>query len=125
VFLNANGFLVTNTRFEVPGQTFAMAGVTSVKVSKDVPSIFWPVILIVLGTTLTLIGLVNLDSASISVGCGLILLLIAGLWLLLKKTVYHLILTTAAGEQRATSSTNGKFMQSLRLALTNSIIHRG
>ena len=122
VFLNANGYLVTNARFEVPGQTYVMAGVTSVKVTKTKPNYTWPSIFIILGV-LFLLSAIDLGVEQL--GCGLTLLLVGGLMLLGKKTVYHLILTTAAGEQRATSSTNGKFMQSLRIALTNSIIHRG
>ena len=130
VFLNANGYLVTNARFEVPGQTYVMAGVTSVKVTKTVPNKFWPITWLIIGTLFTLTSPLTYSDEGVagvlgSLSCGLILLLVGGLMLLGKKTVYHLILTTAAGEQRATSSTNGEFMQSLRLALTNSIIHRG
>jgi len=122
VFLNANGYLVTNARFEVPGQTYVMAGVTSVKVTKTKPNYTWPSMFIILGVVFCLSAI---DLGVEQLGCGLTLLLVGGFMLLGKKTVYHLILTTAAGEQRATSSTNGEFMQSLRLALTNSIIHRG
>jgi len=130
VFLNTNGYLVTNARFEVPGQTYVMAGVTSVKVTKTVPNKFWPITWLIIGTLFTLTSPFAYSNGGVGrvlgvLVIGLCFLLVGGLMLLGKKTVYHLILTTAAGEQRATSSTNGEFMQSLRLALTNSIIHRG
>jgi len=123
VFLNQNGYMVTNTRFEVPGQTYVMSGVTSVKVTKTVPSKFWPFVFILIGAIFAVAGLgvEAYDSAC----CGIFVLLLGGLMMWSKKTIYHLVLTTAAGEQKATSSTNGKFMQSLRAALTNAIIDRG
>ena len=52
VFLNESGFLVTNTRFEIPGQMFAMAGVTSVGVNQVVPSKLWPIVMMILGKVL-------------------------------------------------------------------------
>ncbi|MED5231822.1 MAG: DUF6232 family protein [Candidatus Thermoplasmatota archaeon] len=119
VFLNANGVLVTNTRFEVEGQMFVMAGVTSVSVSKDVPSKIWPIVTMLLG-----IGLLYANAGEFCCW-GLGLLLTGGVWFWALKTEYHLILTTAAGEQRATSSTDAEFMGSLRNALTNAIIDRG
>ncbi len=129
VFLNGNGFLVTNTRFEVPGQTYVMGGVTSVKVTKTVPSKFGSILSIILGFSVIMSGILfTFSSVEIGLSClcfGLILLLLGVLSLWSKKTVYHLVLTTAAGEQKATSSTNAKFMESLRTALTNAIIHRG
>ena len=129
VFLNGNGFLVTNTRFEVPGQTYVMGGVTSVKVTKTVPSKFGSILSIILGFSVIMSGILfTFSSVEIGLSClclGLILLLLGGLSLWSKKTVYHLVLTTAAGEQKATSSTNAKFMESLRTALTNAIIYRG
>ena len=130
VFLNANGYLVTNARFEVPGQTYVMAGVTSVKVTKTVPNKFWPITWLILGTLFVLFGILTYSDEDLvfmlqNLTCGGILLLLGGLMLMGKKTVYHLILTTAAGEQKATSSTNQRFMQSLRVALTNAIIDRG
>ena len=124
VFLNGNGFLVTNTRFEVPGQTYVMGGVTSVKVTKTVPSKSTPIMMILFGSIFFLSSIViGIDeqtprNPTTPLCCGLILLLLGGVSLWSKKTVYHLVLTTAAGEQKATSSTNAKFMESLRTALT-------
>ncbi len=116
VFLNESGFLVTNTRFEIPGQMFAMAGVTSVGVSKVVPSKLWPIVMMIAG-----LGMIVGEIYDI----GAVFLLLGALWFWLKKTVYHLILTTAAGEQQAHQGTDGELMASLRSALTNAIIDRG
>ena len=123
VFLNQNGYMVTNTRFEVPGQTYVMSGVTSVKVTKTVPSKFWPFVFILIGALFAVTGLSV--EAYYSAFCGIFVLLLGCLIMWSRKTIYHLVLTTAAGEQKATSSTNEKFMQSLRAALTNAIIDRG
>jgi hypothetical protein len=48
-FLNEGGVTVTNARFVVPAQTYAMSGVTSVKSLKHTPSIKGPVILCIIG----------------------------------------------------------------------------
>ena len=116
VFLNESGFLVTNTRFEIPGQMFAMAGVTSVGVNQVVPSKLRPIVMMILG-----IGMMGAAVYDI----GGVLLLLGGLWFWALKTEYHLTLTTAAGQQRVTSSKDEEYMASLRQALTNAIIHRG
>ena len=116
VFFNENGVLVTNTRFQLQGQMFAMAGVTSVGVTKDVPSYNGPLVM-------GLLGIVLFALEVYLVGLGF--LLFGGLWFWALKTEYHLTLTTAAGQQRVTSSKDEEFMASLRQALTNAIIHRG
>ena len=130
IFLNQNGYLVTNTRFEVPGQTYVMSGITSVTVMKTVPSKFWPITWLIIGGLFIFSSPFGYASGELggllsALFCGVIFLLLGGIMMLFKKTVYHLILTTAAGEQRATSSTNVAFMQALRAAITNAIIDRG
>ena len=116
VFLNESGFLVTNTRFEANGQMFAMAGVTSVGVTYEEPNKNAPAGMMLVGIVLCALELYLY---------GLVFLLVGGLWFWALKTEYHLTLTTAAGQQRVTSSKNEEFMASLRQALTNAIIHRG
>ena len=130
IFLNQNGYLVTNTRFEVPGQTYVMSGITSVTVMKTVPSKFWPITWLIIGGLFIFFSPFGYASGEwggllSALFCGFIFLFLGGIMMLFKKTVYHLILTTAAGEQRATSSTNEAFMQALRAAITNAIIDRG
>jgi predicted RNA-binding Zn-ribbon protein involved in translation (DUF1610 family) len=56
VFFEYEGVRVTNTRFVVDGQTFAMNNVTSVKPFEKRPSRVGPVILIVLGVLSALGG---------------------------------------------------------------------
>ena len=116
IFFNENGVLVTNTRFQMQGQMFAMAGVTSVGVTYEEPSKNGPIAMGLLG-----VGLFAVEFYLY----GVIFLLIAGLWFWGLRTEYHPTLTTAAGQQRVTSSKDEEFMASLRQALTNAIIHRG
>lgn len=116
VFFNENGVLVTNTRFQLQGQMFAMAGVTSVGVTYEEPSKNGPLVMMLLGIVLFALEVYLY---------GLVSLLLGGLWFWALKTEYHLTLTTAAGQQRVTSSKDEEYMASLRQALTNAIIHRG
>ena len=55
-FLNEGGVTVTNTRFIVPAQTYAMSGITSVKSLRRDPKRMGPIILIVLGLLMMLGG---------------------------------------------------------------------
>jgi|TARA_X000000368_G_scaffold352626_1_gene293494 hypothetical protein len=123
VFFNENGYLVTNVRFEVPGQTYVMSGISSVKVAEKKKRKIKPIGLICFGFLLVYGGATELG---VDAACfGLVIVLLGGLWLRTKKTIYYLIITTGATERRGVSSTNRKFMQSLRAALTNAIIDRG
>src|SRR5579885_3693942 len=95
-FLNESGVTVTNARFIVPSQTFAMSGITSVKAFKEEPRRFWPVIFL-LGGIFCLLG------GRGTLGWAVILLFIGGIWLIKQKAVFHVILTTASGEAKALS----------------------
>ena len=56
VFLQEKGVTVTNVRFVVPGQTFAMQGVASIAHHVEEPSKVFPVIMVVIGVVLTLLS---------------------------------------------------------------------
>ena len=114
-FLDENGVVVTNTRFIVSSQTYAMSGITSVKNSYQPPSRFFPVVLL-------LVGLLCLVGAP---AVGVILIVVAVLWLIGQKTDYHVLLTTASGEAKALSSNNKEFIAKVVQALNDAIVARG
>ena len=106
---------VTNSRFIVASQTFAMSNITSVKASVDKPNRAGPIIFIVIGV-LALAGKPEF---------GLALMAIGVVWWFLQKTYYHVALTTAGGETKALTSTQREYIDKVVHALNDAIVHRG
>lgn len=114
-FFQYEDVTVTNSRFMVSAQTFAMSNITSVKASKEVPKRFWPIVLIVIGL-LALTG---------NVGVGVVIVGIGVAWLIMQKTMYHVMLTTAGGETSALSSEQSEYIGKVVQALNEAIVARG
>ena len=114
-FLSEGGVTVTNARFIVPSQTYAVSGITSVKNSQDYPKRLYPIVC-------GLFGFIFLVSAT---GFGLFLLVIAAIWWIGQKTQYHILLTTSSGEAKALSSNDGSFISKVVNALNEAIVARG
>jgi hypothetical protein len=117
VFFDDGDVRVTNARFIVNGQTYAMNGVTSVKQAVQHPSRVWPVLF-------GLVGLMLLIAGG-SMGWGIIFLVVALLWWLGQKAVWIVVLHSASGEVRALTSHNRDYIHSVITALNDSIVHRG
>ena len=115
VFFQYEGVRVTNTRFIVDGQTFAMNNITSVKPMEKKPSRFWPILLIVLGVIPAFNGTYE---PLIFVAAGIA-------WFVSQKTVYHVMLHTAGGETSALKTFQREYLDKVVTALNNAIIHRG
>ncbi len=118
-FFNQGNVWVTNARFIVHGQTYAMNGVTAVRHLVTMPSRFWPVCLIILGLLFLLGG----TGGSIVFG----LLLIGGgvLWWVKQKPTWTVVLSSASGEHKALASQDQPFIQGVVSALNTAIVHRG
>lgn len=114
-FFEHEGVRVTNSRFIVDGQTFAMNNITSVKPLEQKPKRFLPGLLVVLGA---------LPAFSGAYG-ALMLSLIGVAWLAMQKTVYHVMLHTAGGETSALKTHQKEYLQQIVTALNNAIVHRG
>jgi len=107
---------VTNARFIVSSQTYAMSGITSVKFYSEKPSKLGPLI----AFSIAIIAL--LSQANIWViGIPLIL----GVLLLLRKATHHVVLSSASGETRALNSQNKEFISSVIQSLNDAIVARG
>lgn len=114
-FFTDGGVTVTNARFIVPSQTYAMSGITSVKTSQELPKRLYPIICGVLGLALLMS----------STGFAVLLIAVAAVWWFGQKTEYHVLLTTSSGEAKALSSDNGDFISKVVQALNESIVSRG
>ncbi|MFE8048642.1 DUF6232 family protein [Brenneria goodwinii] len=118
-FYNNENVSVTNARFRVGENTYAMNGVTSVKRGKTNPSKAGAVILGIIGVLMVLSG-----SVSVKI-IGGIMLIVAVLWFKAIKPEYIVFLNSSSGESQALSSKNEKYINDVINALNESIVHRG
>jgi hypothetical protein len=115
-FFQYEDVTVTNARFMVAKQTFAMSNITSVQASQKDPSRLGPIILLVIAGFCLMGG----------VWVGVLLLGGAGiLWWVAEKPTYHVMLTTAGGESSALSSKQREYIEKVVQALNDAIVARG
>lgn len=119
LFFNQNNVSVSNSRFIVDGQTYAMNGVTSVKTGKKEPARVGPIIL-------ALVGILILFGGEIGpIFIGLIMIGLAVFWWKKQKPELSVVLNSSSGEAQALKSQDADFINGVIEALNNSIIHRG
>ncbi|MGA9580901.1 MAG: DUF6232 family protein [Allosphingosinicella sp.] len=120
VFFEQGNVKVTNARFIVNSQTYAMNGVTSVKSSVVPPSRGGAIIAIGLG----LIMVFAAEGAGKIFGVAIAAA--AGAWFLSQqKSTHSVYLSSASGEVQALSDTDEGFISSVVHALNEALIHRG
>jgi len=117
-FFSDAGITITQARIVVPGQTYAMSGVTSVATYRKDPSRTGPIVLGILGV-LSLIG-----GAKTILGALIFLGLAVAWWMALKPT-FIVKLTSAAGEREAFTSKDESLVDRLVSAINEAIIARG
>ena len=118
-FFEQNNVKVSNARFIVDGQTFAMNGVTSVKAVVVPPSRMGPIIGLLIGLAI-LIGAGGMGKL-----LGLVVAGAAGYILYSQKATHIVVLNSASGEQNALSNTDASFITGVVTALNDALIHRG
>jgi hypothetical protein len=119
IFFDEGGIKVTNARFIVHSQTYAMNGVTSVKSSVTSPSRGGPIALIVVG----LILLFALEGASKIIGLAVGGL---GVWIFIQqKSTHAVFLSSASGEVQALTDQNENYINGVIQALNEALVHRG
>lgn len=114
-FFEHESVKVTNARFLVDGQTFAMSNITSVSTAQDDPSRFGPIIVMIIGFAM----------CASNVVAGLIVAAIGALWWWKQKSTYHVMLRTAGGETKALTSSQEDYVRKVIEALNDAIVHRG
>jgi hypothetical protein len=118
VFFEHGNVKVTNARFIVGSQTYAMNGVTSVKSSVTPPSRGGLIIAIVVGL-LMLAGPVGMKL----LGVGLIAF---AAWMLSQqKSLHAVFLSSASGEVQALADTDDAYIDGVVHALNEALVHRG
>jgi hypothetical protein len=112
VYLDEDGVLVTSARFVVPGQTYAMSGITSVMAASKSTVV-----------ASVLIGLFGLYMGTVNLIYGAIFIGAAALWY--SQSKYIVMLTTASGASEALSSRDEESISRIIEALNDAIIGRG
>jgi hypothetical protein len=116
VFFEYGDVKVTNARFINGGQTYAMNNVTSVKPYEKKPSRL-------IGLIVLLGGIVIMAESSFIT--GLLITLAAAFYLYQQKTIYHILLSTSAGETTALVTYQRNYLNDVIAALNDAIVHRG
>lgn len=118
-FFNNGHTVVTNARFIVDGQTYAMNGVTSVKQGIKPADRKVGIWLIIIGF------IVFLLTSGVGKLFGIILIGV-GAWLIYEaKPIASVILQSSSGEVQALTSQDIGFISNVVSALNQAIIHRG
>jgi hypothetical protein len=129
VFLESGTVKVTNTRFVVGAQTYAMSSVNSVKIAKiDLsPSNAFPGLLVAVGAIWLSVHIVTapLDVAGHLVPLALLGGAIWWIWNTKEKYEYRLVLTTSSGETPVLASFRAGDILPVEKALTDAIVYRG
>ena len=129
VFLNDQNAYISNTKVVLAGTTYATANITSVSKRFTPASKGCAVLLVALGAIMTLgsLGTIGKDP-----GAGILFFLVcagvlaAGVfWLRSLKPTYHVVLSSASGEQQGLSSKDYDLVDRIIKAISNAITHRG
>ena len=115
VFFQSDNVLISNTRMNLGGTTYATANVTSVSTLESKPGRKFEIIL-------GLIGLVVLTETFLG---GLILIALAVLIFKMKKSKFIVKLSSSANEKDALWSNDKNFIHTVVEAINEAIIYRG
>lgn len=119
IFLDKGDVRVTNTRFIVNGQTYAISNVTSVKFGIEEPDKAVPIIAVLSGL-LFFLGKHWLFFLS-----GLFLIVYGIFFFNSAKAQYSVILHTSSGETQALKSMDKSYIEIVVSALNKAIVSRG
>lgn len=119
-YLNEPGVLVTSTRVELAGQTFAVRNIGSVRITRKGVSVL-SILTILVGLTMLPVGQ---HSGAGVVIFGLVLVGGGSAWLWQRMTERTLVLVTGGGEVAAYKSRDGRAIEAIRAAIANAISTR-
>lgn len=119
VFFNEGNVSVSNSRFIVNGQTYAMSSVTSVKKGETPPDKTMEIIFVILCVLIIAFASAAWKIGALVVGAYLINLIRN------KKTIYSVVLNVSSGEMQALQSHDKAFIERIIEALNQAIVSRG
>lgn len=115
VFFQSENVLISNTRMNLGGTTYATANVTSVSTLVEKPGRKTEIIM-------GLIGIISFSETAL--GAIILIALAVGIFMM-KKTKYVVRLSSSANEKDALWSTDKKFIDSVVESINQAIIYRG
>lgn len=115
-YLNDTGVVVTSTRIDLSGQTFAVRNIGSVKVTR--PGTPW------LAAVIAVAGIALAVGQRDNPAWGLITAAGAGFWIYQQVRMRRLVLVSGSGETVALKSTNGAHIERIRVAVAQAISAR-
>jgi hypothetical protein len=109
------GLLITNTRAEMGGRTFAMANITAVSMGTADPApAGCPITLLIVGAVSALIGIPTLTSfGGIFLAIGIAAFVGGSVWWKERKPSYSVNISSASGESRAMQSQNREEIEAI------------
>lgn len=116
IFFEYGDVKVTNARFINGGQTYAMNNITSVKPYEKKPTRVGGIILLAVGIAIMF---------NTSFATGVLIAAAAAYYLYQQKTIYHILLSTSAGEATALVTYQRDYLNNVIAAVNNAIVHRG
>lgn len=125
VFFNFDGITVSNSRFIVRSQTYAMQSVTSVKPGIVEPKRGVAILFIFIGFLLLIGELLELYNPGVLIIAGAVAILIGLIAWYVEKPKYSVILNTSAGEHHALISEKKQDIEHVLQALNQAIVSRG
>lgn len=116
IFFEYDDVKVTNARFMIGSQTYAMSNITSVKAYEEKPN-----------RTIGILGIIAgiIIAMQIEPITGAIIAIVSVLFMFLQKTVYHVMLNTSGGETSALKTHQTEYLNKVVSALNKAIVHRG
>lgn len=116
-----NGVSVTKSRIIIGSATYTVANITSVKTAKRSNKHLSGLIFSIVG----LIIIIFSEGTNYTIfSIGLIILLGGGLWAILPRPTYHLIIASASGETYALSSKEKQYISNIVSAISDALTKR-
>ncbi len=125
VFFNFDGVTVSNSRFIVRSQTYAMQSVTSVKPGIVEPKHGLAILFLFIGFLLLIGEMLELYDAGVLLIAGAVAIVIGLVAWFIEKPRYSVILNTSAGEHHALISEKKQDIEHVLQALNQAIVSRG
>lgn len=125
IFFSGRGVSVTKTRFCVPGETYALASISSVQMTVKEASRAFPGLLLVVSILLLFLSFAESKFDASAFTFGLIMLIFSVIWLWKQKNVYQVTLGFSGAERTGYRSEDRNLISNLVEALNRAIIARG
>ncbi len=122
VFFEYDDVKVTNTRFIYGSNTFAMAGITSLKIRKQPPD-YWGLVILAILIFVCIVVMFSGQLIGGFLGAAILSLIFWGA-LKTMKTKYFIVLSTSGGEVEALTTQQLEYATRVTAALNEAIIYR-